>query len=73
MQTTTIEIAEKAKRLPDNEKLELVNQLLEQLDHPDPEIDRVWADEARRRIKACQEGRIKAIPYSEVMAKYQHP
>lgn len=41
------ELTAKIKSLPDGEKIELVDDILMQLDKPDPEIDRIWADEAR--------------------------
>jgi len=62
MRTLTPEVAEKVKSLPDVEKLTLVDELLFQLDRPDPEIDGIWADEARKRGQAYREGRIAAIP-----------
>ena len=71
MRTLPPEVAEKVKSLPDVEKLTLVDELLFQLDRPDPEIDRIWADEARKRWQAYREGRIAAIPYDDVMAKYR--
>ena len=37
------ELSAKIKSLPDNEKIELVDSILMQLDRPDPEIDRVCA------------------------------
>lgn len=44
------EIMEKVGELPDLEKLRVVDEILNQLDKkPDPELDRIWADEARRR------------------------
>ena len=39
-----MELAEKIKSLPDADKIELVDSILTQLDKPDPEIDRIWAD-----------------------------
>jgi hypothetical protein len=71
MQTLTLEMADKARTLPDSEKLSLVDELLTQLDHPDPEIDGIWAEEARKRWQAYREGLIKSVPYADVMAKYQ--
>ena len=73
MTALTRNVAEKAKRLPDVEKLTLVNELLAQLDRPDPEIDRIWAAEARARWQAYRKGKIQAIPYAEVMAKHMRP
>ena len=43
MGTISKELSAKIKSLPDNEKIELVDSILMQLDRPDPEIDRVWA------------------------------
>lgn len=71
MQTAAEEMADKAKTLPDSDKLALVDRLLAQLDRPDPEIDKVWAEEAQRRWKAYKAGRIASVPYEEVMAKYR--
>jgi putative addiction module component (TIGR02574 family) len=73
MQTLTHEMADKARTLPDSEKLTLVDQLLSQLDRPDPEIDRIWAEEARKRWQAYRDGRVASVPYAEVMAKYKRP
>lgn len=61
---------DKAKDLSDMDKLTLVDELLAQLDQPDPEIDRIWIEEARKRWELFREGRIKSTPYSEVMEKY---
>ena len=71
MAQLTREDIEKIKALPDVEKLALVDSILMELDRPDPEIDRVWADEARRRWQACREGRADSVGYAEVMAKYR--
>jgi len=50
------EICEKARVLPELEKLALVDALLEQLDRPDPELDRAWTEEALKRRQAFREG-----------------
>ena len=52
MGTISDELAEKIKSLPDIEKIQLVDSILMQLDRPDPEIDRIWADQAPRRISS---------------------
>jgi hypothetical protein len=49
MSTSTDKLASEIKDLPDAEKLRLVDAILADLDKPDPEIDRIWADEARNR------------------------
>ena len=56
--------------LPHEEKLRLLDALLTDLDKPDPEIDRIWANEARKRWAAYQAGRLSTVSYEELMAKY---
>ena len=57
--------------LPDVEKLRLVDAILADLDKPDPEIDRVWAEEARKRWAAYKAGRVPTVPYETVKAKHR--
>ena len=57
--------------LPDVEKLRLVDAILADLDKPDPEIDRVWAEEARKRWAAYKAGRVQTVSYGSVMAKHR--
>ena len=63
-------IAEEIRELADVEKLRLVNAILTDLDKPDPEIDRVWAKEARKRWAAYKAGKIPTVSYESVMAKH---
>ena len=65
------EIIEKAKRLSDLDKLALIEELEVQLDRPDPEIERVWADEAEKRLKMYREGKLKTVSFEEIMGKYR--
>lgn len=71
MGTITDELAAKIKNLPDTEKIELVDTILMQLDRPDPEIDRIWADESRKRWLAYQAGKIETVSYEQVMDKHR--
>jgi putative addiction module component (TIGR02574 family) len=71
MGTITNELAEKIKSLPDNEKIELVDFILMQLDKPDPEIDRIWVEEARKRWIAYKAGKVETLSYDQVMGKYR--
>lgn len=65
------DVVEEIKALPDTEKLAVVDSILLELDRPDPEIDRVWADEARARWQAFRAGRANHVPYAEVMDKHR--
>jgi putative addiction module component (TIGR02574 family) len=60
------DIIEQALTLAPVDRLLLVELLQESLDKPDPEIDRIWAEEARRRLQAYRDGRVTAIPMEEV-------
>ncbi len=70
MATMANELINQIHAMPDGEKLKLVDLILTQLDKPDPEIDRVWAEEARKRWMAYKEGKVSAVPYAQVMEKY---
>ncbi len=67
------QIAEQAQQLRDSEKLELVDELLNQLDIPDPRVEVVWEAEVARRIMAGNEGRLGTVSYEEVMSAYRIP
>jgi putative addiction module component (TIGR02574 family) len=71
MSTNADKLVLEIRGLPDSEKLRLVDVILSDLDKPDPEIDRVWANEARRRWVAYKEGRIPTVSYEEVMSRYR--
>lgn len=71
MSTTTDKLAQEISSLPDTEKLRLVDAILSDLDTPDPEIDRVWAEEARKRRQAYKAGQLRTVSYEDVMSKYR--
>jgi putative addiction module component (TIGR02574 family) len=66
---SNVEILEKALKLPPEERFVIVEGLLKSLDVPDPDLDRVWAEESERRLKAYREGRLAAIPIDEVIGR----
>jgi hypothetical protein len=41
-----------------------------QLDKPDPDVDRIWAEEARKRWKAYKAGKVETVSYEQVMKKH---
>lgn len=71
MAKTMDQLSAEIHDLPDVEKLRLVDSILADLDRPAPEIDRVWAEEARKRWAAYKDGRIATVPYETVMAKHR--
>lgn len=71
MERAAERLASEIHALTDMEKLRLVDTILADLDRPDPELDRIWAEEARERWRAYKAGRIAAVPYGDVMGKYR--
>lgn len=61
-----LEILEKALKLRPEERCVVVEGLLRSLDVPDRELDRVWAEEAVRRLKAYRAGELKSIPMEDI-------
>ena len=61
MSTAADKLATEIRALPEVERLRLVDAILTDLDRPDPEIDRIWAEEARKRWAAYKEGRLPTV------------
>lgn len=61
MSTTADRLEQEIKSLADVEKIRIVEAILTDLDRPDPEIDRIWAEEARKRWDAYKAGRLKTV------------
>jgi putative addiction module component (TIGR02574 family) len=66
---STAEIIRDAESLPVEERALVVDALLRSLNPPDPEIDRQWADTAKRRLQELRSGRVEPVPGEEVFAK----
>lgn len=63
-------VVEEALSLPADIRLSLVEKLLKSLNLPiDEEIDRLWAEEAERRVSQIGEGTVKLISGQEVFDK----
>ncbi len=64
-------IVQQLAAMPDSDRLLLVDYLLESLDVPDLEIERLWVAEAQSRWDAYQQGALASVSADEVFAKYQ--
>ncbi len=64
-------IVEDALSLSMNERVELVEKLLESLDTPNAELNAIWAQESDARIEAYEEKQLTSKPLSEVLSKYK--
>ncbi len=60
-----------ALSLPPNECAILADALLQSLEPIDPDIERAWLDEVKRRLAAFEAGETEAIPAEEVFAELE--
>jgi putative addiction module component (TIGR02574 family) len=61
------EITQAAMQLDLEERALLAGALLRSVDPPsESEIERLWLDEAERRLQAYREGKVKGIPAEQV-------
>lgn len=71
MNTTAEALSAQAMQLPPEERMALVERILDSLDEPDASLDALWAKEADDRLAAYSRGEIRAVALSNVIAKYQ--
>jgi putative addiction module component (TIGR02574 family) len=69
-------VFEEALSLPAEARVSLVEKLLTSLNSPtQPEIDRLWAEEAERRIAQIDKGEVKLVSgkkvFSNIHKKYR--
>ena len=70
MITATAKLADQVLSLPCEDRIYLVDRLLQSLNAPSrEEIDRLWAEEAERRIEELDSGKVEAIPGEQVFAE----
>ena len=62
-------LLKEAKQLAPLQKLKLVEFLLEDLDQPDPSVEKAWAKESERRVTAFKAGKTKTYSMHEVFGK----
>ncbi len=61
-------LAEDALTLPDDDRAALADVLLRSLKKPaGEEIDRLWAEEAERRVKEIEDGTVTLLDGDEVL------
>jgi putative addiction module component (TIGR02574 family) len=67
----TNSLLKEALNLRPAERLQLIEMLTRSLNEPDPEIERLWAEESEKRYKALEEGRIKTYSFKDVIERYK--
>jgi putative addiction module component (TIGR02574 family) len=64
------EIIELAMQLEPAERFEVAEELLRSVEQVDPEIDRLWLEEAERRLAAHRAGRVKGVPAEDIFGTF---
>ena len=59
-----------AVKLSPAERFALIDELLHSLDRIDPELDRIWIEEAERCLQAYRSGKVKGIPAKDVVREF---
>ena len=73
MLTLSKKVEEEVLTLPANERLSLIDTLIMSLNLPtQTEVDKLWAEEAEKRIKELNEGNVQGIPGDEVFAEMRN-
>lgn len=65
----TKQLIDEAVSLPIEKRALVVDSLLRSLNQPVSEIDKKWAEEARRRLGELRSGRVEPIPGDKVFEK----
>ena len=64
------ELESKALRLPRRERARLAQRLISSLDRDvDTDVDKLWLQEAERRLAELKSGKVAAIPADKVLRK----
>ena len=70
MRTAADRVVDAALELPAEARIGLVDRILASLNLPtQPDIDRMWAEEAERRAAEIDRGDVDLVPGEEVFAK----
>jgi hypothetical protein len=64
-------LGQQARELSPDDRIALVDEVLDTLERVDPRIDRLWAKEAEERLAAYRRGEIAAKDLSAIIAKYR--
>jgi putative addiction module component (TIGR02574 family) len=72
MSTNAEKILQEALNLPPQERAEVLEHLLATFQKPpDPELDKLWAQEAEDRLEAYDRGDLGSVSAEEVFAKIE--
>lgn len=62
-------VISKALHLKPAERFVVIEALIKSLDNPDPAIEKAWAVEVEKRLKAYKSGRAKTVSFEDMFEK----
>ena len=62
-------LLEKALKLKPQERILLLEGLLHSLDEPNKDLESIWSEEAKRRLSAYRNGKIKGLKFEDVFGE----
>ena len=65
---STNEIINEALTLKPQERYEIIENLVNSLNQPNSEIDKLWVEESTKRVQAIKDGTLKTVSYEDVFA-----
>lgn len=65
------DLIQKIEKLSPYDRARIVDTVIRDITPPDPEIDKIWAEEASLRWNKYLKGETAPVAYKEVMSKYK--
>lgn len=65
----TDQLLREALSLPIEQRVLLADSILRSLNTPDPDVDKAWVKEAKRRLEELRSGKVEAVSGEEVFEK----
>lgn len=63
------EVINQAMELKPQERYLIIEQLIQSLNQPDKEIEKLWIEESEKRLAAYEKGDLKTVSFEEVFNK----
>ncbi len=68
---TARDLVQEIEKLAPADRVRLIDKVIRDTIKPDAEIEKIWIKEAEARWTAFELGKVEAVPYETVMAKYR--
>jgi len=64
------DIITEALTLKPQERYLIIENLVQSLNQPNPEIDKLWIEESMKRVEAMKKGTLKTVSYEDVFSSF---